>query len=525
MIRRRAGGLVALAAHPATHVVLLVALALWKLRGLDAYLDLPNNDQLAYLDWAMRWRLDAKAPLYVGWLGTLRELWGASVTELFRVEKVATTALFVGALYLALRGVVGGLVAGIVAVHFLNLRYLVEETNGSHLFAMALCCLAMASLGLVGRRGVPSALTLLGLAALARTEVWLVALAATPLLLVWYVRGLDRGALGREALAWVPALAGGILGLVVFLHRAGGTITLAAAFRHSLVVSLVENLSGLLPGLAGYDAWVDARLLAPRLFRDDVTTWSIMRTYPTAVAMHVAANLVQVPRALGALVVKYGSTGHLLAVWALALGAMALAGRVDGAEASETASRPPRWPVVFLAGLTLLPLGFTLVFLKIAMRYLFVLLPLLALAVAGLTAAVASRLGRRKSAQATHGGALALVGLLLVYAALPLGPWAGLPAGRLPGRELVAWVAPRIPPGSALASDQAGFVCVFGARCRPLRLNHETLWDPASWTALGADWVFVSRRAVRRQADTPATPGCTVAAEGPPGILFRRSPS
>jgi hypothetical protein len=149
--------------------------------------------------------------------------------------------------------------------------------------------------------------------------------------------------------------------------------------------------------------------------------------------------------------------------------------------------------------------------------------------VAGLTAGVAGGLGRRASPRAAHGaapgGALALAGLLLVYAALPLGPWTGLSPGRLPGRELVAWIAPRIPPGSTLASDQAGFVCVFGARCRPLRLHHETLWDAASWTALGADWVFVSRRAMRRQANTPATPGWTVAAEGPPGILFRRSPS
>jgi hypothetical protein len=387
----------------------------------------------------------------------------------------------------------------------------------------------MASVGRVGRRGVPSALVLLGLAALARTELWLVAFAATPVLLVWYLHGLDRQAPGREALAWVQALAGGILGLVVFLHRAGGTITLAAAFRHSLVVSLAENLSDLLPGLAGYDAWVDARFLAPQLFRDDVTTWSIVRTYPTVVAMHVAANLVQVPRAVGALIVKYFSTAHLLAFWALALGTLALAGRGGGAGAPGTGGRALRWPVAFLAGLTLLPLGFMLVFLKIAMRYLFVLLPLLALGVAGLTAAVAGWLGRRGSRQAERGAARReawiLGGLLLVYAALPLGPWTGLAPGRLPGRELVAWVAPRISPGGVLASDQAGFICVFAAPCQPQRLNHQTLRDPASWTALGADWVFLSRRAARRQGNLPGAPGWTVVAEGPPGVLLRRVPS
>jgi len=536
----------ALASHPFVHVAMIAVLVFTKLTPLGAHLDLPNNDQIGYLEAGTvvveQWRFQAKTPLYAGYMGLLAGLSGAGPEGLFVLEKRVTTALFCGSLYLALSSVVPSLVAFLVSVHFLNLRYILEETNGNNLFGVCLYLLAIASVGLKGRRGAPLALALLTLSALARLEMWLVVVFAGPVLLGWYAR--RRGEIWRlkEPFAWFPVLGVTVLACGLWLRSTGPWYPLRDVFRLAIMANMVDHVAG----FSHYLAWNDALIVKPELFHPEVGILDILVRYPGIVARHVAINLVLLPRSVAAIMIKYGSLSHFLVFWALAAVMLVLTqliGRNSGSlQPTEARSAGPGRMILFLAGLGVLPVLFMLLFLSTAIRYLFVLVPLQALLIAkvvcGVEAILLSRLdrGEAKNKLGFRGAGWPMTVVVwlffAIYVVLPFGPLTGLPSAGQPHRAIVANASPHIRAGSLLASDAAEVVCLFGPRCRPISLNSQTMWDPLAWERLGAENVIWSFRVLGKlrspedKAQVTALAieqGWRVVVDGAWGMLLTRS--
>lgn len=337
-----------------------------------------------------------RSPLYGLWMGLIFMLCGNDLELCFYVEKYFSTfllGLVVGFFGLRLFGLKAGILMGIWT---LNCKYILLESNGSHIVAGVLFSLSLLSLTFDDRNArLPSALLALLLSTQVRSEMWVplifVLLALSVLALRQWV-GKKRYALaiseGGKSYWTMSALIGASL-LILFNLRIGPPEQhrFSEAFAMNFAMNYVERSGQPLTGGPGEFDWmkiwvntfpgVSASADAIKENRGEIHPIEAIKKYPREVLAHIGYNLKIFVRALPASFLAFDRPFLMLLIFAVYLSSLVLPGStVDLAGKWDGMGNEEKLLLVIwaLAILTLIPISLVL---RVVARYYIQLVPVL----------------------------------------------------------------------------------------------------------------------------------------------------
>jgi hypothetical protein len=350
----------------------------------------PMSDQEQYLasggTFLERFTLEWRTPLYSIWMAGFYLLSGRDVKTCYYLEKVVSVlllSLLVGWLGRQLFDTRTGLLLGIWV---LNCKYLMIETNGSHILPASIFVLSLLCFFLPNRAmRLPAALLLLFISTQARQEMWVPFLAVVGYLAWRAVKRLIRGqaSTGRLTLSglryWLAVIViGGGLGLLIF-WRLGPPIEhrINYAFAQTFAYTYVErhHLSEKYP-----NPWISFEQVIAEAMPAIGTVpafspWTAMKYYPVETRAHFIYNIKMAIRALPAMVLVLDHPILMLVIFLIYL-ASYIIWREPGGYLKRWKSIPDdtrRLMIIWILSIFLLILP-TIVF-NVAARYYIQLIP------------------------------------------------------------------------------------------------------------------------------------------------------
>lgn len=274
----------------------------------------PMSDQRMYLaggmEFAERFLFFWRAPLYGAWIGIFHIASGGDPAASFHFEKL-TTLLLLGLLVAYLGRLLFDVRTGLLlGVWVLNCKYLVLETNGSHMLAACLFVGSFLCFFIRDRRArLPAALLTLFLSTQVRSEMWIPFCAIVLSLLVLAVKDRVQGkgrvtsSLARERSYWVGGTIVAMGLSVLFYARATPPEShrFAEAFAMNFAMNYVDrnHLTGeyTAPDLPYTEIWVRAlpgvSSSADAIERDrgELHLIDAFKRYPSEMLAHVLYNI------------------------------------------------------------------------------------------------------------------------------------------------------------------------------------------------------------------------------------------
>ncbi len=360
----------------------------------------PASDQIMYLAggelFADRLQFFWRSPLYGLWMGVFYILSGRNPEICFYLEKYVSTFLLglaVAWLGLRLCDLSAGLLMG---VWILNCKYILLESNGSHIIAAVLFSISLLSLTFANRNArLPVALLALLLSTQARSEMWI------PLIFVLFTISFlaARKWMGRKRFAvaifgeskryWIAAAAVGAVFFLLFNIRMGPTEPhrLSEAFAMNFAMNYVDRLNTPKADQSEQFDWmrvwvsalpgVSASAEAVREDRGEIHVIKAIKKYPKKMLAHVGYNLKLFVRALPASFLAFDRPRLMLISFVIYLSSLYLSRSIfhSVGKWDEMPSEERLLIAVWaLAILTLIPISLVL---RVVARYYIQLAPVL----------------------------------------------------------------------------------------------------------------------------------------------------
>jgi hypothetical protein len=368
----------------------------------------PNSDQTMYLAgakyFAAEFRFFWRSPFYGAWMGVFYLLSGYDLQLCFYLEKY--TSLFLFALSVAGLGyrLFDTRTAILMGLWVLNLKYVVLETNSSHILAATLfVCSTLCLLTLNEKKRLPVALLVFFLSTQVRSEMWVPLFFIIACLLFIAIkryrsnREMFGANLKTASSAWV-ACAVVVIGLTILFNsrlspREPGRLAEAFAMNFALNYidrnHLVKNDSD--TDTPWMQIWVDAlpgvskSVEAIELDREEIHPFTAIQRYPAQMKAHILYNLKLAVVAFPAVFLAFDNRilmAIILLIYILSF--FIKTGNIRHPEKWQSLAPEVRQLLFLwlLAILLLIPISFAL---RVVARYYVQLIPLqLALAMAGL---------------------------------------------------------------------------------------------------------------------------------------------
>lgn len=375
----------------------------------------PKSDQTMYLAGGQQFAEEHlffwRSPLYSLWMGIFYISSGHDPKVCFYLEKYVSMALLgVAIAYLGKRlfDFRTGLLMGIWA---LNCKYLVIETNGSHVFAAVLFTASLISLTLANKNArLPFAVLLLLLSTQARSEMWIPFAVFAGVVMALYLKSLigqKRSKLmfnlgsGRY---WVISLVIGASFFLLFSLRMGPPEShrFSEAFAMNFAMNYADrcNLRPVSRGdeLDWMGIWVkvfpgvSSSAGAIREDRGEIHPFKAVTRYPREVLAHIRYNLKLFVRALPATILAFDRRFLAAAVLMIYLISYVIwkgNGAWQGSWSAFLKEDRCLIAALALAIFTLIPVSFIL---RVVSRYYLQLMPTLMISVVIVLRAVARKL-------------------------------------------------------------------------------------------------------------------------------------